>query len=128
MDGVRRIDTGAYGFFPFHGGRGWASFPSGHTAVIGAPAAVLWRASTRLRHVATLAVALVAIGLFGADYHFIGDIIAGGMVGVACGLGAETLVALAWSLRSSEIASETSARPSVDREDPARGLTMARRG
>ena len=22
--------NGAYGFFPFHGGRGYASFPSGH--------------------------------------------------------------------------------------------------
>lgn len=94
------IGTGSYGFYPFHGGRGWASFPSGHTAVITAPAMVVWRTVPRLRWVAALAVALVAIGLLGADYHFFSDILAGALLGGACGLGAEVLVSLDWGLRT----------------------------
>ena len=36
------IGTHTYGLYPFHGGAGWASFPSGHTTVITAPCAALW--------------------------------------------------------------------------------------
>ena len=36
------IHDGAYGFYFFHGGRGYASFPSGHTAVTCAVISVLW--------------------------------------------------------------------------------------
>ena len=92
------IGSGSYGFYPFHGGRGWASFPSGHTAVMSAPAAVLWRAIPRHRWFPALAFSLVAIGLFGADYHFLSDILAGALLGTACGRGAEALVSQHWSL------------------------------
>jgi membrane-associated phospholipid phosphatase len=86
------IGDGTYGFQPFHGGQGWASFPSGHMTLISAPMAVLWREFTRLRALwASLAV-LVAIGLLGADYHFFGDVIAGTYLGAACGLGVAALV------------------------------------
>jgi membrane-associated phospholipid phosphatase len=75
------IDNGVFGFFPYHGGTGWASFPSGHTTVATAAMAVLWCAYPRLRPICVLVVALVAIGLAGADYHFVGDMIAGCFLG-----------------------------------------------
>ena len=81
------IGTGAYGFFPFHGGEGWESFPSGHTTRITAFMAVLWLRVPRLRWLWGTVVCLVALGLYGADYHFIGDIIAGAYLGAACAAG-----------------------------------------
>lgn len=86
------IRDGAYGFFPFHGGRGWFSFPSGHTTVVSAPIAVLWRRLPRWRPILAIPVVLVVVGLFGADYHFIGDMVAGLYLGVACGVGALALL------------------------------------
>ncbi|MGH7996037.1 MAG: phosphatase PAP2 family protein [Opitutaceae bacterium] len=81
------IANGAYGFHFFHGGEGWASFPSGHMTQISSVTAVLWWRIRRLRWVwATLAL-LVAIGLFGADYHFVGDMVAGAYLGVATAAG-----------------------------------------
>jgi membrane-associated phospholipid phosphatase len=81
------IGSGAYGFHPFHGHEGWFSFPSGHMTEICSLAAVLWHRVPALRWVwATLAL-LVAVGLFGSDYHFVGDILAGTFLGIACGSG-----------------------------------------
>jgi membrane-associated phospholipid phosphatase len=82
------IRDGVFGFFPFHGGAGWASFPSGHTSVTAAPAAALWSGFPRYRPVLLAPVLLVAIGLIGADYHFLGDVLGGAYLGTACGLGA----------------------------------------
>ncbi len=77
------IGTGTYGFFPFHGGPGWASFPSGHTTSITAPCAALWRRLPRLRPLWIMLPVVVAIGLIGADFHFLSDCIAGAALGVA---------------------------------------------
>lgn len=79
------IDTGVYGFNPFHGGAGYASFPSGHTTAVCAAAAVLWAAYPKLRPLWAFVVALVVIGLIGADYHFVSDIVAGGFLGASTG-------------------------------------------
>ncbi len=79
------IRDNVYGFFPFHGGQGWASFPSGHTAAACAVIAVLWICYPRYRWLYALATAAVAVGLIGANYHFVGDVIAGGFVGVTVG-------------------------------------------
>jgi membrane-associated phospholipid phosphatase len=73
-----------YGFQPFHGGEGNGSFPSGHTARITAPFAVLWQRVPRWRVVWVLPPVLIAAGLIGADFHFLGDCVAGAYVGVAC--------------------------------------------
>jgi membrane-associated phospholipid phosphatase len=86
------IGNGTYGFWPFHGGQGWASFPSGHMTLISAPIAVLWLELKRLRIVWAGLVALVAIGLFGSDYHFLGDMIAGTYLGAACGVSVAALM------------------------------------
>jgi membrane-associated phospholipid phosphatase len=80
------IGTGVFRFQPFHGGAGWASFPSGHTTMITAPCAVLWERAPRLRLLWFLISLAVALSLFLADYHFVSDILAGAGLGTACGL------------------------------------------
>jgi membrane-associated phospholipid phosphatase len=75
------IRDGAYGFHPFHGGSAYGSFPSGHTTRTLAVAAVVWSAYPRWRWVCFLASVAVAVGLIGMNYHFVGDVIAGGFVG-----------------------------------------------
>ena len=81
------IGSGSFGFQPFHGGQGWASFPSGHMTVITAPMAVLWRMLPRWRRLWGALAALVAIGLLGADYHWVSDVVAGLHLGAAVGCG-----------------------------------------
>jgi membrane-associated phospholipid phosphatase len=77
------IRDGVYGFNPFHGGKGFAAFPSGHMAVICFAMTVLWICYPRLRAAYALLIAIVAVGLMGADYHFLSDVIAGGFLGVS---------------------------------------------
>jgi membrane-associated phospholipid phosphatase len=89
------LRDGSYGFNFFHGGAGYASFPSGHTAVTCAIASVLWIYYPRLRPLWALGVLAVAAGLLGANYHFLGDIIAGGFVGTSTGWMTVTL----WNAR-----------------------------
>jgi membrane-associated phospholipid phosphatase len=79
------IHDGVYGFNPFYGGQGFASFPSGHTAVTCAVISVLWIAYPRWRALYALIVTAVAVGLIGANYHFLSDVIAGGFVGASTG-------------------------------------------
>ena len=75
------IGDAAYGFHPFHHGVAYDSFPSGHTARTLAVATVVWIAYPRWRWVCGLASLAVAVDLLGLDYHFVGDVIAGGFVG-----------------------------------------------
>ena len=77
------INQHVYGFFPFHGGAGWASFPSGHVTVIAAPCTVLWRCWPQLRVIWAGLVVAVIVGLIGADFHFLSDCLAGGLLGTA---------------------------------------------
>jgi membrane-associated phospholipid phosphatase len=79
------IRDGVYGFNPFHGGRGWESFPSGHMAAVCAVMSVLWICYPRFRLVYALVVVAVAIGLIGTDFHFLSDIIAGAFIGISTG-------------------------------------------
>ncbi len=75
------IRDAAYGFAPFHGGQGWASFPSGHDMVVFAAAGCLWVLLPRLRTLYMLAAVLVSVGLLVADFHWLSDIVAGGLFG-----------------------------------------------
>lgn len=75
------IQNGVFGFFPFHGGRGWASFPSGHMTVTSAAFVVLWCAYPRLWPLWAALILAVAAGLLGMDYHFVSDMIAGTFLG-----------------------------------------------
>jgi membrane-associated phospholipid phosphatase len=79
------IQSGVFGFNPFHGGPGFASFPSGHVAAVCAVITVLWWSYPNLRPIYAACVAAVAVGLIGANYHFLSDIIAGIFVGISVG-------------------------------------------
>ena len=84
-DNPSLIRDGAYGFNFFHGGRGYASFPSGHTTVVCAAMTVLWFLYPRWRPLWALIALAVAVGLVGADYHFLADVIAGAFIGCSTG-------------------------------------------
>ena len=84
------IQNDAYGFHPFKSGKSnwYASFPSGHTARVLAIVAVYWISypgwrwpELLVRLVGAAATAAVAVGLVGMNYHFVGDVIAGGFLG-----------------------------------------------
>jgi membrane-associated phospholipid phosphatase len=86
------IHDGVYRFEPLHGGRGWASLPSGHMALITAPCTVLWLLAPRMwRWFWAALILAMTIGLIASNYHFVGDMIAGAFVGWACGIGAVAL-------------------------------------
>lgn len=79
------IHDGVFGFNFFHGGNGYTSFPSGHTTVICAVISVLWIFYPRFRVLWLLIALAVAVGLVGADYHFLSDVFGGAFVGVSTG-------------------------------------------
>ena len=80
------IRDGVFGFFPLHGGKGWGSFPSGHTTVVTTPATILCMVWPELRILWVATVAIVITGLIGGNYHFVSDTIGGLYLGVAVGL------------------------------------------
>src|SRR5215472_15098098 len=79
------IPNGVFGFNPFHGGLGFASFPSGHAAAICSVITVLWWSYPSWRPIYVACVAAVAVGLIGANYHFLSDILSGMFVGISVG-------------------------------------------
>jgi membrane-associated phospholipid phosphatase len=80
------IRDGVYGFNPFHEpGIAYASFPSGHTAAICALMSVLWICYPRFWPIYLASILAVSVGLVGADYHFLSDVIAGAFVGTSTG-------------------------------------------
>jgi len=80
------ITDHVFTFAPFHGGTGWASFPSGHETVTAAFCAALWVLAPRLRGLCVAMLLVVAVGLIGADEHWLSDILAGGFVGWLVGV------------------------------------------
>jgi membrane-associated phospholipid phosphatase len=86
------IRDGVFDFFPFHGGLAWASFPSGHTTVITAAAAVLWVVCPELKVAWAALVGVVVVGLIAGNYHFVSDVIAGLYLGAGIGLGVAALM------------------------------------
>lgn len=107
QDNPSLIRDGLYNFNPFHGGAGFASFPSGHMVAICAIMSVFWICWPRLRPIGVICIGLVFIGQLGANYHFLSDLIAGGFLGFSVGLlivalwnaGARLVGPQSWSLR-----------------------------
>jgi membrane-associated phospholipid phosphatase len=79
------LRDGVYGFNFFNGGAEFSSFPSGHTAVTYAVISVLWIYYPVARALYVVAGLVVAMGLIGANYHFLSDVIAGAFIGVSSG-------------------------------------------
>jgi membrane-associated phospholipid phosphatase len=67
------------------------SFPSGHAARIAAFAAVFWLALPRGRWVYALLAAPMLAALVGMNYHFVGDVVAGSVLGALVGIWATRL-------------------------------------
>jgi len=79
------IRDGVHGFNPFHGGPGFAAFPSGHMTAICSMVSVFWICYPRFRVFYAVCVGTVIIGQLGANYHFVSDLMAGGLLGVSVG-------------------------------------------
>jgi membrane-associated phospholipid phosphatase len=109
------IRDGVFGFFPFHGGPGWGSFPSGHTTVITAAATILWLVWPELRMAWSALVAIVVVGLLGANYHFVSDIVGGLYLGVGIGLSIARLTLMPNDRVASTAAPLNSAAPDEGR-------------
>ncbi len=80
------IGSGEYGFHPFHFGPAYGSFPSGHAMVVFSVAAVLWFSYPRWRWCYVLACAAMCAALVGLNYHFVGDVVGGGVLGSIIGV------------------------------------------
>jgi len=76
------LDYGLYGFRPFTDNFLYGAFPSGHTAYAAAPLWVLWCRAPRWRWGYALVTGVVMMGLVGADYHYVSDVLAGLLTGV----------------------------------------------
>lgn len=93
-DNPSLIGTGTYGFHPFQVGDDIGSFPSGHAARILAFATVFWIATPRWRWLYAILALPMLVALVGMNYHFVGDVIAGGVLGAIVGTWATLLSAL----------------------------------
>lgn len=85
------ICNGTYGFHPFQLGDDVGSFPSGHAARILGFAWVWWLAMPRWRPLLVLVCVPMLASLVLMNYHFVGDVVAG------CVLGA-VVATFAWVL------------------------------
>jgi membrane-associated phospholipid phosphatase len=86
------LHHGIYSFHPFSTSMWFGAFPSGHTAYISAPLCVFWALAPRYRVYWGGVIGLVMVGLVGADYHFIGDVLGGLLTGMACAWGSLVLM------------------------------------
>src|SRR5881396_2611474 len=96
-DNPSLIGTGTYGFHPFQRGDDVGSFPSGHAARILAFATVWLIAMPRSRTVQVVVIILSAsmlLSLVAMNYHFVGDVIAGSVLGAIIAMYAAYLARL----------------------------------
>jgi len=56
-----------------------------------------------------LAIAVVAVGLVGADFHFLGDVIAGGFLGISTGW----FTVVLWDLGVHHVRGDAPLKPTV---------------
>lgn len=88
------IKDGVYGFFPLKGlggGRSYHAFPSGHMTAVTVAAVSIGLNWPRWRRVAAVPVGLVALGMIGANYHWVSDLIAGTFLGAGVAVAAHRL-------------------------------------
>jgi len=75
-----------YQFHWFHGIEPFNSFPSGHMTAITAVTAILWMEYPQFRPIYVVCCLTVAAGLIAFNFHFLGDVIAGALLGTMVGL------------------------------------------
>jgi membrane-associated phospholipid phosphatase len=93
-DNPSLIGTGAYGFHPFQRGDDIGSFPSGHACRIFGFAGVWMIAIPESRVVTMILVAPMLLSLVAMNYHFVGDVIAGSVLGALIAMYAAHLARL----------------------------------
>jgi membrane-associated phospholipid phosphatase len=76
----------AYQFHWFHGIAPFNSFPSGHMTALTAFIAILWVQYPRFRMIYAVVCLTAAVGLILFNFHFLGDVIAGAMLGAIVGM------------------------------------------
>ena len=79
------IHDGVYGFHPFDSRGSLLSFPSGHAAATLAVISILWVSRPRWRSLYMIVGGLICVALVALNYHFVGDVIAGAMLGSVTG-------------------------------------------
>lgn len=79
------LQGGQYGFYWFHAGDMFGSFPSGHSDQAMSIVSVLWVFYPRWRWIYAAFLSLLASALMIGEWHFLSDIIAGGFVGTVAG-------------------------------------------
>ena len=79
----RALDSGVWGFHLFEFGYRFNSFPSGHAAIAAAVAAAICLARPRAWPFAALLWFALAGGRVLTGSHFVSDVLAGGVVGIA---------------------------------------------
>ncbi len=90
-DNPSLIADGVYGFHPFHFDKAYGSFPSGHAALAFAVVSILWLSRPRWRLLYAAVGGPLCLALVGLNYHFVGDVIAGVMLGSVTGVYATRL-------------------------------------
>jgi membrane-associated phospholipid phosphatase len=80
-DNPSLIGTGTYGFHPFQRGDDVGSLPSGHACRIAGFAGVWVVAMPGTRLIATVLCVPMLLSLVAMNYHFVSDVIAGGVLG-----------------------------------------------
>jgi len=75
------IGTDTYGFHPFQWGDDTGSFPSGHAARIAGFLGVFWLLLPHGRWLYALLALPMLAALVAMDYHFVGDVVAGSVLG-----------------------------------------------
>jgi membrane-associated phospholipid phosphatase len=71
-------------FHLFHG-TNHSSFPSGHMALLGAFASILWQSFARARPVLLSLLCLAGAAIVAGNWHYVSDIIAGAVLGLTVG-------------------------------------------
>lgn len=84
-DNPSLISNGTYGFHPFHADDDEGSFPSGHAARIAGFLGVFWLAIPQWRWIYTIVAVSMLIALVAMNYHFVGDVVAGCILGAIVG-------------------------------------------
>ncbi len=80
-DNLSWISDGVEAFHPFSLSNSFHSFPSGHALLTFAFASLFWRFAPQYRLVWFLCMIAVIIGQLGQNYHYLGDLLAGGLIG-----------------------------------------------
>jgi membrane-associated phospholipid phosphatase len=93
-DNPSLIGNGTYGFHPFHAGDDEGSFPSGHAARIAGFFGVFWLTLPRGRWLYAIVTVPMLISLVAMNYHFVGDVVAGSVLGA---------IVAAWAVQLSQM-------------------------